>query len=450
MSGQTLANTSSSSQTLTEKSVADKPVTESVPAEDIPAITPEVEIKHDEHQMEFPEGGSRAWGVALGNAGVMFCTLGYVNSWGVYQAYYQAHQLRNETPSAISWIGSLQSFFIFAASLVGGPLFDRYGAKVIYPPGVVFVFTIFMTSLCKEYYQFMLAQGILGGIMQGLVMTPAMAATPQYFNKKRGAAMGLAVAGSSVGGVIHPIALNRLLTQTDLGFAWSVRIEAFLILAVLLVSCPFIRARLPPRKSKFLLPRAFKEARYTMLTFASFFMFLGMFPPFFFLPSYGITQGMTPTLAFYLSAILNAASFPGRIVPAILSDKFGKLNIYAAAGITTGILTLCWQRVHGNAAVIVFAALFGFFSGAIISGGSVTLASCTNDAKNIGTYMGMGMAWTSLAPLIGPPISGALEDGTPDGYKSIAIFAGTVTLFGGLFVLLVVKCFAGKGVLALE
>jgi hypothetical protein len=30
----------------------------------------------------FPEGGARAWSVAMGNAGVMFCTLGYVNSWG--------------------------------------------------------------------------------------------------------------------------------------------------------------------------------------------------------------------------------------------------------------------------------------------------------------------------------------------------------------------------------
>lgn len=47
-----------------------------------------------------------------------------------YQEYYQSHQLSGETPSAISWIGSLQGFFIFSGSLVGGPLFDRYGEKV--------------------------------------------------------------------------------------------------------------------------------------------------------------------------------------------------------------------------------------------------------------------------------------------------------------------------------
>ncbi|KAL4922782.1 major facilitator superfamily domain-containing protein [Aspergillus aurantiobrunneus] len=411
------------------------------------AETKPPEVKPEEVLLDYPDGGSRAWSVALGTAGVMFCTLGYVNSWGVYQAYYHVNQLNGETMSAVSWIGSLQSFFIFGSSLVGGPLFDRYGAKVIYPPAAVFVFTIFMTSLCKEYYQFMLAQGVLGGIAQGLIMTPAMAATPQYFNKKRGAAMGLAVAGSSIGGVILPISLNRMLTKTNLGFGWSVRIEAFLILGVLLVSCPPIRARVPPRKSNFLLLRAFREVGYTTLIVGSFFSFLGMYPPLFYLPSYGIAQGMTPTFAFYLSAILNAASFPGRIVPAILSDKFGKLNTFAAAGITTGTLTLCWQRVEGTAGVVVFTALFGFFSGAIISGGTVAIASCTQEAKNIGTYMGMGMGLISISGLIGPPISGALQD-TDLGYKAIAIFAGTATLFGGLFVLLAVKPLSGFPVLS--
>jgi hypothetical protein len=36
----------------------------------------------------------------------------------------------------------------------------------------------------------MLAQGILGGLGMGMTMAPGMAATGQYFNKKRGAAMG--------------------------------------------------------------------------------------------------------------------------------------------------------------------------------------------------------------------------------------------------------------------
>jgi hypothetical protein len=95
---------------------------------------------------DFPEGGLRGWSVAIGCSGVLFSTFGYVNAFGyalylhlvslyltefsVMQEYYQTHMLRHETPSAISWIGSLQTFFLFAGSLVGGPLFDRFGAQV--------------------------------------------------------------------------------------------------------------------------------------------------------------------------------------------------------------------------------------------------------------------------------------------------------------------------------
>ena len=48
----------------------------------------------------------------------------------VLQEYYEVHQLRHKSPSDISWIGSLQIFFLFAGGLFGGPLFDRYGSIV--------------------------------------------------------------------------------------------------------------------------------------------------------------------------------------------------------------------------------------------------------------------------------------------------------------------------------
>lgn len=32
--------------------------------------------------MDFPDGGAKAWSVAIGAAGVMFCTFGYANAFG--------------------------------------------------------------------------------------------------------------------------------------------------------------------------------------------------------------------------------------------------------------------------------------------------------------------------------------------------------------------------------
>jgi hypothetical protein len=92
-----------------------------------------VEEETVEDDGSYPEGGLKAWLVAGGTAAVLFCTLGYTNSFGVFQTYYMLHQLADESPDNISWIGSTQAFLIFATGAIGGPLFDRYGAWVRSP-----------------------------------------------------------------------------------------------------------------------------------------------------------------------------------------------------------------------------------------------------------------------------------------------------------------------------
>jgi MFS family permease len=307
-------------------------------------------------------------------------------------------------------------------------------AQIMRIPALLYVLSVMMTSICTELWHFILAQGVLGGLGLGMTMAPAMAAVGQYFHKKRGAAMGLGVAGSSLGGVILPIALDKLLHQPGLSFGWSVRIMGFIILALLAPSCLFIKARLPPRRTSFFLPRAFKEPAYSTLVACCFFLMMGLFPPMFFLPSYAIDQGMGSDLAFYLVAILNSASFPGRIIPGLLADRFGRLNMLFFAGLSTGILSLCWQACHSNAAILVYTALFGFCSGAIISGQVVALTIVPQDPRNIGTYLGMGMGVAAFATLVGPPASGAMVSHY-HSYTAVSTFSGVVSLVGAILVI---------------
>ncbi|KAH8591281.1 major facilitator superfamily domain-containing protein, partial [Bisporella sp. PMI_857] len=377
----------------------------------------------------FPDGGFRAWSVVAGASLLLFCTFGYANSVGVFMEYYQNHQLKDENPSDIAWIGSIQIFILFGGSLFGGPLFDRYGAKVIWPPAAVYIFSVLMTSLCHELWQFMLVQGILGGIAMGLTMGPAMAAVGQYFYKKRGAAMGLAIAGSSIGGVVFPIALSKMLYSSSLGFGWTIRVLGFLMLGLMIPACLAIRARLPPRNGTFFLLEAFKLKLYVAIIVAAFFLLIGLFTPFFYIPTYAVQHGMSSQLAAYLSSILNGASFAGRVIPGILADRLGALNMLMVAGISSGILIFCWQSITTNAGIIVFSLLYGFFSGAIVSLMNFALANTTPNPQNIGTYMGMGMACISFAVLIGPPINGALVRDY-DSYTPALDFSGAMVLLG--------------------
>src|SRR5262245_22989610 len=54
--------------------------------------------------------------------------------------------------------------------------------------------------------------------------------------------MGVTLSGSSLGGVIFPLLLDRLFNEV--GFAWGVRIAAFLILGCLIIANMLVRSRL--------------------------------------------------------------------------------------------------------------------------------------------------------------------------------------------------------------
>lgn len=57
----------------------------------------------------FPDGGAKAWLTVAGGSACLFVSFGWVNCIGVFQNYYQTHQLKEYTPSEIAWIPALQS-----------------------------------------------------------------------------------------------------------------------------------------------------------------------------------------------------------------------------------------------------------------------------------------------------------------------------------------------------
>ena len=302
-----------------------------------------------------------------------------------------------------------------------------------------------MLSLCKTYWQVMLVQAVLMGVVSGFLQFPAFAAVSQYFNKKRAAALGIVVAGSSVGGIVIPIALSKMLNGSSLGFGWSVRIIGFLIIPFMLFACVAITARLPPRTTTFFIPSAYNDPKFVLLIISGFFMFTGMLTPLFFIPTYAVTRGMSPTLAGYMLAIVNAASTFGRIIPGILADKFGRFNIFALGGVATGIVIFCLNSATTNAGLIVYSIFFGFASGTIISGVSAAVSVCPKDPRDIGTYLGMGMSISAIGVLVGPPVNGAFV-ATYGGFFQVSMFSGAMCIFGGVMAL-VTKAATPQGVL---
>ena len=291
----------------------------------------------------------------------------------------------------------------------------------------------------------MLSQGVLSGAAIGFMQVPAFAAVGQFFDKKRAAAYGIIVSGSSVGGIVIPIVLAKLLNETSLGFGWSVRIVGFVIIPFMLFGCFVVKARLPPRHSKFWIAAAYKNKMYMLLVASLFFVFTGMFTPLFYIPTYAVQRGVSPALAGYMIAIINGASTFGRVIPGVLADKYGRVNMYIVGSFCTTILVFVMNETKSTAAIVVYSIFFGFASGTIISGASVVFSVCPKDPRDIGTYGGMGLAISGFGILVGPPVNGVLINHF-GGFYPVSIFSGVMCLFGS-FVAIFIKLATPQGLL---
>ncbi|KAL0265410.1 hypothetical protein SLS55_001377 [Diplodia seriata] len=364
---------------------------------------------------------------------------GLLNSFGVFQTYYETH-LRDSSPSAISWIGSVQVFCLMSISVFVGPLYDAGHCKALLLTGTFLVtFGFMMTSICEAYWQILLAQGICMGLGTCCLQIPSIAVVPKYFVKRRARAMALATVGSSLGATIYPLMFQNL--QPRIGFGWTVRIMGFICFALCSFAIVVIRPRQaagsPPKKRlsprKFIDSTALKEPTYIIYTVAIFFSNVAYFEPIFYLQSYALEHGMrNQNLANYLLSILNASSIPGRIVPSFVADWIGSLRCYIMISALSGASILYWISVTNTAGNVAFSVLYGFFSGGVVSLAPVVLTHITPDLGLLGTRLGMVSVLKGIGSLIGPPISGALLKATGN-YLGLQLFAGLSLIVTAFF-----------------
>ncbi|KAH7078453.1 major facilitator superfamily domain-containing protein [Paraphoma chrysanthemicola] len=384
------------------------------------------------HPSQFPDGGKNAYLCLLGGFCCLFCSFGWLNCLGVFQNYYQMNQLREYSPSTIAWIPSVQIFVMFFPGPIVGWVNDNHGPKYLLVFGTFFhVFGLMMTSLCDEYYQFFLAQGVCSPLGLNCIFQAATTTIPTWFLKKRGLAYGIMAAGSGLGGIIFPIMATHLIPEV--GFGWTMRIIAFVIFGLCLIATITVTSRLPPTPRAFELKvflEPFKDTKFNLVTASSFFFFLGLFIPINFIEVQAIHNGMSARLAGYLLSVLNAASIFGRIIPGALADKVGKFNMQALWCTVAGILILALGLpASSNAAFITFAALYGFASGAYVSLLPAQMAQISR-VEQIGVRVGVTFAVVSFAGLIGNPIAGAIVDACNGAYWGLNVFAGVACVIG--------------------
>ncbi|RXW20849.1 hypothetical protein EST38_g4991 [Candolleomyces aberdarensis] len=325
----------------------------------------------DLEQVDVPDGGLRAWLVVAGVWITQFCSFGYTNAYGVYNDYYVRTYLVDKYTSAqISWIGSVQLFLVLSIGLFTGRAFDTgHFYHLMIGGSVLLVFCLFMISITQPLF---ILQGVGIGAAIGMMYIPAVGICSHYFRKRRPFAIGIATSGSALGGALHPIMLNHWF-HGPLGFRNGVRLSAGLNGGLLLISLFLMKPRLAPTKeSKIGTIDSFKlflkDVPYVFTIAGTVFTLAGLYYPIFFVQLNSIKNGINPTLAFYTIAILNGASSIGRIIPNLFVYRYGVFNVLVPCVATASVLVFCTLAVKDAAGTLIFAILYGFFSGACIGG----------------------------------------------------------------------------------
>ncbi|KAI9930678.1 hypothetical protein MW887_011433 [Aspergillus wentii] len=384
-----------------------------------------------------PNGGLKAWLQVVGSFMLVLNTWGLANSFGIFQTYYSTTLLTTASPSAISWIGSIQGFLLLFVGVLCGRAFDAGYFYPVVALGIILeVFGMMMTSLSTTYYQIFLAQGLCVGLGSGCLFTPAISLVGTYFSTRRSLATGIAASGSSVGGIVYPILIRRLIVTV--GFPWAVRTMGFVMLATLGIGVSLLRPRLPPRRSGPLVDvDAFKEPAYATFVVGLALAFTAFFIPFFYAESYALGIGVDSDLSFYILSIMNAGGMIGRMVLNAIADKVGNLNVIVPCAYISGITVLAWSSVQRLPNLIAASFLYSFFSGGLMALPPAVLVGLSPNLSQIGVRVGMALTVASVGVLIGSPIAGAIlaSQSKQDkvDFTGTLIFTGVVLLACGGF-----------------
>lgn len=234
----------------------------------------------------------------------------------------------------------------------------------------------------------------------------------------------------------------------SIGFGWTMRVVGFMMLGLLLIAIATVKSRLhhvPKRVNRpsiqnFMasdLVAPLREPPVVLLSFAGFFFFMGVFLPYNFLISESFHYGMSQKLANYTLTILSATSIFGRIVPGWVGDRFGRFNIMIITSLLSTILVLAlWIPANTNAPNLVFAALYGFSSGAFVALVPALIAQVCTDMKKLGCYMGACYIIISPAILIAQPVGGVLITANGGDYTWLQVYCGCSMFVGVCFFVL--------------
>ncbi|KAI1325948.1 major facilitator superfamily domain-containing protein [Xylariaceae sp. FL0255] len=320
--------------------------------------------KQDEASILPPVSRKKQAIVLLAAFSTIALTIGYNQTYGVFQEYYLMSQqdvlspspssMADPPTSLVSFVGTLCYGLTWAGGLAVSPLLLRIEAgslkeydgriskyyryithRTITISGIILIAIGFLlASAAHKIWHLVLTQGLLAGIGMSLLYFPILSPAPEYFTAHRATAMGVILAGGGTGGLVFSPVIRALLSKV--GGRWTLKILAILYLVIGLPtawSVPRSRyaqvAGMANKKKKGLhLSRELAlKPIFIFSILAGFLQSGGTQLPLAFIPSYTVVLGHSASMGSTILAAANAVNAVSRVFTGMAGDKLGRQNL---------------------------------------------------------------------------------------------------------------------------
>lgn len=349
------------------------------------------------------------------------------------------HELEREFAASradISLIFSLSGFLGFTVGAVTGSLADRIGARAIVSAGAVLLAAgLFLASRADTL------SGVYAtyGLGVGFMYVPAVGAVQRWFDRYRGLASGIAVAGIGAGTLVVPLLATWLIEQGGWRNAYAViaagALGLGLIAAVLLDHSPERRGlhrdgiapagapRTQPAPAGFTVTQALRSRPFWLLYAAGAMSAFGLFIPFVHLVPYALDRGFSESFGAGLIGLIGVGSVVGRFAFGGAADRIGRRVGIGIMFAGMAAMLFIWLGAGGPVMLIVFAFLFGAFYGGFVAL-SPALVADYYGGRHVSGIIGFLYTSAGIGLLFGPTLAGLAFD--LSGSYVLPIAAGAV------------------------
>lgn len=330
-----------------------------------------------------------------------------------------------------------------------GYLLDRFGPKRIILPcltiyGCAFASLFLLTHHIIQFYFTFVVLGLVGNGTAQLAYSQAVST---WFDRRRGTALALLMAGSAIGAMVLPPAAQSLILHLGWRLAFLALGSIILFLGLPVVA-RFVREKPGFRESRrheahgVPLSQALRSRPFWILVAALFMASISQNGALTHLSALLTDRGVSAAEAAMALSVMGAASLLGRLVTGWLLDRFFAPGVAFSLLMLSAFGVFLLSRAHSMAIGSLASALIGLGMG---GEADITpyLLSRYFGFRSFSTLY--GFTWTSyaIAGAIGPVLMGRAFDASAS-YQAFLVQLSAVTLASACLMLLLPRYGAGR------